>query len=216
MRIAIALAAAMSAAAARGSDARFVSPRLGQKLEPGSLIEVSWSLDGLGREPDEMELVLSLDGGATFPIRVTVNLDPSTNRLLWRVPVLPTREARLALRTGFDEEPSEETIQIVGPVFSILAGDRAPLEELFGIRSEWRTREALGGAPAPLRKDSSLSAREEFLSASADEIFARQTPRVDTLTVPASFAPKPIASPPAPRKQDPLPAPRSSLIPLRE
>src|SRR5262245_14193655 len=113
-RLAIPLALLLlSVPPARAASREFTAPALGERLEPGSLVEVSWSLDRIGREDVEMELILSLDGGATFPIRVTAALDLATRRVIWRVPYLPTREARLAIRTGSEGEPSEETIQVV-------------------------------------------------------------------------------------------------------
>lgn len=95
-----------------------------------------------------MELILSLDGGRSFPIRVTRDLDPRTSALAWRVPALPTGHARLALRAGEGEEPNNETILLVSEGFSIEADPGLPLEATFVERGEWRLREALDGKEA--------------------------------------------------------------------
>ena len=127
-------------------SARFLEPRGGGWLEPGSIVRVSWTLGGSAEDFDEMELVLSLDDGKTFPLRVTRELSPLEGSLLWRVPRLPSTHARLALRTGSGERKETETIRIVGGEFTILAGTGNSLEELRRVRGEWRTREAAGAA----------------------------------------------------------------------
>src|SRR5262249_57897379 len=156
-----------SAASARAASREFTAPASGDRLEPGSLVAVNWSLDRVGREDNEMELILSLDGGATFPVRVTPDMDPTTRHVIWRVPYLPTHEARLAIRTGSEGEPSEETIQMVGPVFSIIASGQSALEELFRVRSDWRTREALGSTRQPARPVDRFGSTQEILPVSA-------------------------------------------------
>jgi hypothetical protein len=45
-----------------------------------------------------MELLLSLDGGATFSLRLSAELDPLQRSFAWRVPELPAAQARVALR----------------------------------------------------------------------------------------------------------------------
>jgi hypothetical protein len=97
-----------------------------------------------------MELVLSLDGGVTFPIRITKDLAPDTRSLVLTVPSLPARHARLALRAGDGGEPGEEEILFLSDEFSIGADAGQPLEPALFVRGEWRTREALAerGSPA--------------------------------------------------------------------
>ncbi|HVP14407.1 MAG TPA: hypothetical protein VMS88_02615 [Terriglobales bacterium] len=64
----------------------------------GDLVELRWA--GVRGEVEEMELLLSLDGGATYPVRLTRELEGHSLRFLWRVPDLPTLRARLLLRVG--------------------------------------------------------------------------------------------------------------------
>ena len=94
-----------------------------------------------------MELVLSLDGGATFPIRVTGELSTDARALTWRVPALPTDRAVLALRAGDDGDDESETILAQSEPFAIAADLEAGPERLYAVAHEWRTRDALDGAP---------------------------------------------------------------------
>jgi hypothetical protein len=196
---------------------RLRGPAVGDRLEPESLVEISWSLDRFPSGDDEWELVLSLDGGRSFPVRVTANLDPATRRVLWRVPALPTDQARLAVRTGSDGEPSEEVPRLIGPSFVIAASVRAPVEELFAVRSEWRTREALTGNSA---RDSATDLR----GAAPDGIYAGSVSEAAALSRSSSAAlpgPLPAAAAVACRAASPrlekLPIlPRPCPNPLRE
>lgn len=164
---------------ASAQSSRFFQPSSASRLEAGSTVVVSWAVD-----PDssfeEMELVLSLDGGQTFPLRVTGELSPESSRVLWRVPVLAARQARLALRAGTDEDPGEETIRVVSDVFEIAPLPGLDLEEIFRVRCEWRTREARG---------SSRGLADQGLAGDAE-------PRVDSGSSPdaAGEPPAPVAA----------------------
>lgn len=110
---------------------------------------------------NEMELVLSLDGGATFPIRLTGRIQPGDRRVDWRVPALPTEHARIALRAGSDEERETEALLFISEPFSIASTGTIGMEELFVVGGEWRTREALEGAPAQSASGSFSSPKPE-------------------------------------------------------
>src|SRR5262252_7177984 len=89
--LAAGLLAVVSASAAGGV---FVASPAGSGERPGEVLTLSWTLDQSEREGrDEMELVLSLDDGATFPIRVLDRLRPSDGAARFRVPALPTEHA---------------------------------------------------------------------------------------------------------------------------
>ena len=112
------------------------------------MVSVSWTAGVVGRaDGDEMELVLSLDGGRSFPLRVTRTLSPDALSFAWRVPALPTERARLALRSGRQGDEDSETIRIVSGEFAIGADTHVALEEVFRTGGEWRTREALESTP---------------------------------------------------------------------
>jgi hypothetical protein len=122
-------------------------------LEPGASVLVSWPAGAVGTRFDEMELLLSVDGGRTFPVRVTRRIAPSEIGFSWTVPSLPAARARLALRVGVDEEEEAETIVGLSDEFAIAPSAHG--EELFRVGGEERTRDALEDSPAP-RPESSL------------------------------------------------------------
>ncbi len=160
-----------TAAAMTAAPARFLRPMAGERLEPGESIEVSWALDRhQAMAFDEMELVLSLDGGRTYPLRLTRDLSPESGRLSWRVPALPAGKARLALRGGSDGEPDLETIAAVSDVFEIAPRAGLDLEKLFQSRGEWRTRESAAPPSSPVADCLSGDPVDQMRSAPSREI----------------------------------------------
>jgi hypothetical protein len=95
LTVALGLAAAVSAAA---GPIVFLPFAGGNTLRPGEVVEVQWR--GTPRGTEEMELLLSLDGGRHFAVRVTPDLDPDRGSYSWRVPPFPSGEARLAIRVN--------------------------------------------------------------------------------------------------------------------
>jgi hypothetical protein len=142
----------------RSTPEPFASPARGEILAPGALVEVRWNAECEagdrdedferdrdaedGREENEAELVLSLDGGMTFPIRVSGELSPCASRFTWRVPALPTTQARLGLRTGENERDEEERIEVVSAAFTILLDPERRPETLYARGGEWWIPEA--------------------------------------------------------------------------
>lgn len=118
----------------------FLSPSAGEALAPGAIVDVRWApicrTEGQ-REIDEAEIVLSLDGGRTFPVRVSPDLNPCTAKYVWKVPALPSSDARLALRAGMDESDRNERVEIVSASFRILAEPDGRVEQLRRRMSEW-------------------------------------------------------------------------------
>lgn len=108
--------------------ARLVSPAAGEVWTAGSPVAVEWEPGpGLGMLPhaDEWEAFLSVDGGRTYPLRITPHLDRSVRRFVLEVPRLPTGEARLLLRFGDERREVESEMPAVfaivdGPVSSSL------------------------------------------------------------------------------------------------
>lgn len=120
------LALVCSAALAFAHDASEIpTPRIASTgtVHAGETVEIRW--DALPRGVDEMELVLSVDGGRHYPIRLTAEMSGRENAFRWRVPNLGVREARLRLRAhhqGLEVEsgPSSE--------FTIVADASRPPE----------------------------------------------------------------------------------------
>jgi hypothetical protein len=137
----------MALALARGARAEttFFSPARGEALAPGSIVEARWASPCRARrlDADEAELVLSLDGGRTFPIRISAELPVCASRLRWIVPALPTGHARLGLRLGSEGRDETEVIEVIGEEFRILPDPGGRSEELFWRAAEAWTRPAI-------------------------------------------------------------------------
>ena len=101
MRAPIAVAGfCLFAATAVARPVVFTAPRPGQVLQGGGVVEVSWT--GVPASADEVELLLSLDGGRRVAVRLTEELSAGDRSYLWRVPNLSGRQAALVLRMGID------------------------------------------------------------------------------------------------------------------
>ena len=112
-----ALPAALPALAEGEEMARLVSPSAGDELVAGSFATIEWEGLALPEHAEEWEAFLSLDGGRTWPVRVTPHLNISIRRFTFQVPDLPTREARILLRFG--DERQEEVGMEAPQLFSI-------------------------------------------------------------------------------------------------
>src|SRR4051812_13772676 len=114
---------------------RLVAPRAGATLAAGSTAELEWTplagFDHLSKI-EEWEAFLSVNGGASYPLRITPHLDQDLRRIRFQVPPLPTPDARILLRFG-DED--RETAVVLPERFSILASPHLlpALDPAFGL-----------------------------------------------------------------------------------
>jgi len=109
---------------------RLVTPRADTALSAGSTAEIEWApVAGFAGLPksDEWEAFLSVDGGATYPVRITPHLDSDLRRFRFQVPPIPTANARILLRFG-DER--RETAFELPERFAITAAPVAGPEEI--------------------------------------------------------------------------------------
>ena len=107
-------------------------PSIGATVTAGERVRLEWP--ALPPGADEFEILLSLDGGASYPIRLTPQLAPGTTVLAWEIPNLPTAAARVRLRAGFDGheiegEPSRS--------FRLVAREDLPPAPLRYADGEW-------------------------------------------------------------------------------
>ena len=120
----LALLLALLATQARPASASapvLTAPRAGAELAAGSLAAVEWEDPPPGAV--EWEAFLSLDGGRTYPVRITPHLDLAIRRFHFQVPAFPTRDARILLRFG-DER---RELEVEAPQrFAIAPGGIAP------------------------------------------------------------------------------------------
>lgn len=138
--LAAAVALLGAAASLAASEPAFLSPSRAEALAPGAVVTVEWRSACESDIPpgfDEAELVLSLDGGLTYPIRVSRELDPCETTHSWHVPSIATDSARLALRMGEEGHGESERLAAVGDTFRILPDPEGRAQTLIPRAGEW-------------------------------------------------------------------------------
>lgn len=147
------------------------APAHGTVLTAGSTARLSWAPIP-GTEPlagfEEWEVFLSVDGGASYPIRITPHLDADLRQVLWEVPDLPTHDARLLLRVG---DESSETAFELPQRFIIEAGVTAAPSSATSQVAFHRGESALPGHPGVV----------SWVEGSRRGAAARQVAAVETL-----------------------------------
>jgi hypothetical protein len=140
------LLAAVIAAGARPAES---APRLSLpsvSMAAGTGAEVSLRGASLPDDADELELVLSLDGGRTFPVRLTPALS-RRDRVRFVVPAVPATRAVIAVRAG---RTGDDEIEVArSSPFQIHIGPLDALESLVSHDGELWTRSARRGLPIP-------------------------------------------------------------------
>jgi len=117
---------------------RILAPSGGAVVTAGELVDVRWT--ALARDVEEFELLLSLDDGRHFSLRLTVMLNPRLRTYSWRVPNLPTETARIRLRVGRE---GRETEAEIGEAFRIVgAKDAVVAQPSFRDGELWMTPDA--------------------------------------------------------------------------
>jgi hypothetical protein len=135
-------ALALQVVAAPNNGGDICAPAAGTIVRAGDVVEVSWT--PVPADVEEFELLLSLDGGRTFPLRLTAMLDPGLTSYSWRVPNLPAGAACLRLRVGVDER--EEMLR-PGPLFQVVGDDGAPGGRITFQSGEWWPTEGIAAEP---------------------------------------------------------------------
>lgn len=216
-RFAAILIAGLGLAGAGLAEGRFSAPERNQALAAGETVEVRWSAPCPDTgQASESELLLSLDGGSTFPIRVTPEMPACARGFRWRVPAVESSRARLALRSGSGEESPSERLEIVSDEFTIVAAEDDEADDLVpGPREIW-TRQALEGDGAEELPLESMAGVPERLVA-PDVSTEINEPTSSGLAVPSSV---PVALCPSGRPTRALAARRAAStcaasVPLR-
>ncbi len=113
-----------SAAPLVAPSVRLLSPAAGEELQGGSEATFAWEPAGpLDPGIEEWEAFLSVDGGATYPIRITPHLDLDLRQVRFPVPRLPSGDVRILLRLG-DEH---REVPVVVPSRLAIAARPGPL-----------------------------------------------------------------------------------------
>jgi hypothetical protein len=202
------LAAALASPLRAVERGDFAMPRRGSTLTAGSIVEVRWRAAGpdVRGDADEAELLLSLDGGRTFSVRVSSELPPGAASYRWRVPALAASSARLALRVGAGHERGRERIVLASGEFTIASSGAEPETLAAGPEEPW-TEQALTESPIGDRLAGSLARGETRIVSPGAEMDADYRP--------PSPAAASLASRRAPERRGGIAAPASSRTPFR-
>jgi hypothetical protein len=107
----------LAAGSARADSAPLPAAEIAvHDVRAGETVTLRWP--GLPREARELEVLLSIDGGARYTMRASAELDAARSSVRWRVPALATAHARLRLRWG---DGGTEQLLPPTPEFRILA-----------------------------------------------------------------------------------------------
>lgn len=138
----------------------------GPAVVAGQRVTIAW--EDVPADVDELELLLSVDGGKRYPIRLTRSMDPASGSVAWTVPSFATSDARLRLRFG--RGGREEEGEPSAP-FGIFVPPASPPSRLELREREWWV--AGEGVPVPsgIRpvEDACLANEVESLAADAPE-----------------------------------------------
>src|SRR6266508_2812019 len=104
-------------------------------VRAGETATIEWK--GLPKEVEELELLLSVEG-RELPVRVTPQLAARAGTLVWRVPNLPSRRARLTVRFGLE---GREVESASSAAFEILPSQNEPAAVLVFREGEWCAQE---------------------------------------------------------------------------
>ncbi len=117
------------------------APGKGEPLRAGSVVEVSWS--NVPANAEEVELLLSLDGGKRVAVRLTEQLSPAGLSYVWRVPNLTATRASLVLRMGIEGREIESA---PSATFEIVPDASRPVQPV-----DWRAGELWLGEEGRMR-----------------------------------------------------------------
>ncbi len=161
--------AGLLACAGAAAQEAFRFPAPGASFTSGATAEASWTGPCERGDADEAELVLSLDDGITFPIRLTEEMPACASTQRWRVPDVESSRARLGLRRGREGRGDEERIVLVSARFSIVAGARPSGPGPTRGAVEWWTEQALFAFDAEDFLDETLGREPECFAGRAAE-----------------------------------------------
>jgi hypothetical protein len=194
-----------------GVPVRLVEPQAGAILAAGSTAELEWAPGaGFAGLPDveEWEAFLSLDGGSTYPVRITPHLDQDLRRVRFQVPSLLTPDARILLRFG--DERHETAVELPGRL-AIAASPVLESSFLFSRRA------ASPGEPAlPGRAGVVAWVEGSRRGGGLRQVVAEAPPGLRERLAPPEVrgeAAVLVSGPMSPQSPDPLPADRADAAP---
>ena len=118
------------------------------EVHAGARVTVRWK--ALPASVEELEILLSIDGGRTYSLRVSPEIAGCEDEYVWTVPNVSATDARIRIRARIDERETEGP---PSPSFTIVTDFRKP-------REAWLFREEGEPEPAePAPPPSSLASR---------------------------------------------------------
>jgi hypothetical protein len=192
-----------------GVPIRLMTPQNGATLAAGSTAELEWAPGAGFPRVEEWEAFLSLDGGATYPMRITPHLDQDLRRVRFQVPPIPTPEARILLRFG--DERHERAVELPGR-FAIAASPA--LESAFTF-----SRRAFSAGEPALPGHAGVVAWVEGSRRGAGlrQVAAEAPPSLRERLAPPENRGQPavlVAGPASPQSPSPFPEDRAGTAPL--
>lgn len=170
-------------------EPRFLSPGQNEALAPGSIVDLRWTSPcGSGSMEDEAEVVLSLDGGVTFPIRVSNELSPCETHFRWRVPSLASERARLAVRSGAEGRMETEALTLLSGEFRILADREGGVQRLLRRLGEW------WAPPEPTARTAEDLLERTMSPARSRIVLPGRESEIDTPRPPLTLCPAPMVA----------------------
>jgi hypothetical protein len=187
-------------------------------VHAGDVVELAWSRPA--GDVEELEVVLSVDGGGRYAIRVTPELERARDHYTWKVPRLAAAHAHLCVRFGREHD---EQLSVPTPEFVI---DRAPEA---GTAPDLRTAWSLSSArpldwwdeddAAPLAAAGPALSGQATLgrgaTSSAAGVLPRRAPQAATLLAAAAPVPFEAAGAALALAAPPV-APVPQFVPRRE
>jgi agmatine/peptidylarginine deiminase len=111
--------------------AHLISPDGGESLDPGSVHSIEWLSDD-DESVSTVDLLLSTDGGATWPTTIATGLAPN-DTYAWTVPFLPSTQARVRVlahdgvgNSGHDDSDADFTITNLPQAVHVAYGTGKP------------------------------------------------------------------------------------------
>ena len=192
-----------------GVPIRLVAPQAGATFAAGSTAELEWAPGAGFPQAEEWEAFLSLDGGATYPLRITPHLDQDLRRVRFQVPPIPTPEARVLLRFG--DERHETAVELPGR-FAIAASPAPESAFTFSRRAFSAGEPALPGHAGVVAwvEGSRRGAGLRQVVAEAPPSLRERLAPPETRGQPAVL----VAGPASPQSPSPLPEDRAGAAPL--
>jgi hypothetical protein len=188
-------------------------------VHAGDMLDLAWTRPA--GEVEEFEVVLSVDGGARYTIRVTPELERYRDHFTWKVPAIDAAHARLSVRYG---DESDERLGAPTSEFAIVRAQGAGTAP--EVRSAWvtnATQQPLDwwdeADAAPLASTGPALAGDATLAAGSDASRAGILPRRADEGATATAAPSFVHADATPsRLTSPTPsvAPIPLFVPKRE